>query len=115
MTVNFNDLSWHDASLKYIYIDRQRPGEQDVVKLLINWPENKDSSVIEFYDCYGLNVTMNFGIIACESILTAECLTNSQELNFIRKNWLKANINLESLNHFKIITNSTNSTINILL
>lgn len=76
MTVNFNDFPWHDASLQSIYIDRQKPGEQDVVKLSIDWPDGHSSSTIEFHDCYAFAANMNFGIVACESILTAECLAD---------------------------------------
>jgi hypothetical protein len=110
---DFNDLPWHDANLQFIYIDRQKPGEQDVVKLLIEWPENNNSATIEFYDCYALTMNMNFGVVACESILMAECLTDSKELNDIKIEWSKLGVILESLKCFKIVTNSTNSTINI--
>lgn len=113
MNSDFNHLPWHDANLQFVYIDRQKPGEQDVIKLLINWPDGNSSSTIEFYDCYALSMNMNFGIVASESILTAECVTDSEELISIRNEWLKTGINLENLKHFKITTNSTNSIINI--
>ncbi|MFI0436063.1 MAG: hypothetical protein ACH350_10155 [Parachlamydiaceae bacterium] len=113
MNTNFNDLSWHDANLQFISIDRQKPGEQDVIKLLIDWPDNAGSSSIEFYDCYALTMNMNFGIVASESISTAECFTNSIELDFIRKEWSKVGVDLENLKFFKFTTNSTNNTIHI--
>lgn len=113
MNKNFNDLTWHDANLQIFYIDRQKPGEQDIVKILIDWPDGNNSSIIEFYDCYALTMDMNFGVIACESILTAECLTDSKELTSIRNEWHEVGVNLEGLKHFKITTNSTNSIINI--
>lgn len=113
MIQEFNDLPWHNANLQFVYIDRQKPGEQDVIKLLIDWPDGNSSSTIEFYDCYALSMNMNFGIIACESILSAECAVDSKELNSIRVEWLKVGVNLADLKHFKIITNSTNSIINI--
>ena len=113
MNTNFNELPWHDAILQFIYIDRQKPGDQDVIRILIDWPGSSSPSTIEFYDCYALNMNMNFGIVACESILTAECFSDSIELNAVRKVWSKAGIYLEDLKYFKIITNSTNSTINI--
>ncbi len=56
---------------------------------------------------------MNFGIVASESILIAECVNSSEELNSIRMDWSKGGINLENLQSFKIITNSTNSIIDI--
>lgn len=113
MTANFNDLPWHDATLKYIYINREDPGTSDVIKLLIDWPDGSSSSTIEFCDCYSLHANMNFGIVADESILTAECVTDSKELKSICQEWSKAGVNLEKLKCFKIITNSTNSIINI--
>lgn len=113
MNVNFVDLPWHDANLQSIYIDRQKPGEQDIIKIIIDWPDNNSSSIIEFLDCYAFTANMNFGIVACESILKAECLNDSEELNFIRREWLKVGVNLEKLKCFIITTNSTNSTINI--
>ncbi len=113
MNTNFNDLPWHDADLQSIYIDRRKPGERDIVRFLIEWPDDSGSSIIEFFDCYGFSAAMNFGIIACESILTAEYLTESKELNSIREKWSKSGFNFKELKCFKIITNSTNSTINI--
>ncbi len=113
MNTNFNDLHWHDANLQSINIDRRNPGEQDIVQLLIDWPDDKGSSTIEFYDCYALVANMNFGIVACESILSGECLTDSEELSLIRKQWSEVGVNLEELKCYKIITNSTNSVINV--
>lgn len=112
MNKSFNEFSWHDSNLQFIYIDRQKPGELDVVKIQIDWPDSH-SSTIEFYDCYALNMNMNFGIVACESILTAECITDSEELNSIRKKWIKVNVNLDQLKCYRIVTNSTNSVIDI--
>lgn len=113
MNANFNDLPWHDANLQFIYIDRQKPGEKDVIKFLIDWPDGVSSSIIEFYDCYALTANMNFGVVSCESILMAECLTESEDLNSIRQEWSKAGVNLDELKCFKIATNSTNSMISI--
>ncbi len=113
MISKFNHLPWHDANLQHIFIDRQNPGEQDIVKLLIHWPDDQGASTLEFYDCYFLNLNMNFGIIACESILKAECVDDSDELRIFRKEWQSVGVNLDNLKCFKIITNSTNSTITV--
>ncbi|WP_079989489.1 hypothetical protein [Candidatus Protochlamydia phocaeensis] len=113
MNMNFNDLPWHDANLQFIFIDRRTPGERDIVRLLIDWPEDNKSSILEFKDCYALTANMNFGVIACESILTAECIFDSKELNFIREKWSKVGVLLDNLKCFRIETNSTNSIINI--
>lgn len=109
---NFDDLPWHDANLKYIHIDRSDPGNQDTVKILVEWPDGL-ASIIEFIDCYALKANMNFGIVANESILTAECLMDSEELNLIHNKWLKMGAKLKSLKCFRINTNSTNSLIDI--
>lgn len=113
MNPNFNDLPWHDAVIKFIHIDRQNPGENDIIKILIDWPENNHSSYLEFSDCYALNANMNFGMVVCESILFAECFNNSEELDIMRKEWSSMSINLDNLKCFKINTNSTNSEIKI--
>ena len=114
MNENFNDLPWHDATLKNIEINRMNPGEHDIITLLISWPDCNYNSVVEFSDCYAFTANMNFGVIASETILTAECLNESEELKHIRNLWLKVNIDLHDLKCFKIKTNSTNSIINIL-
>jgi len=112
MNINFNDLEWHDATLQSIYIDRTTPGKQDSVIIKVIW-ENNCSSILKFFDCYALTMNMNFGIIAEESILSAECTSDSEYLHLIQKEWLQMGIDLTSLKCFNINTNSTNSSINI--
>ncbi|WP_232503191.1 hypothetical protein [Parachlamydia acanthamoebae] len=112
MDVNFDDLPWHDANLKDIHIDRSDPGNRDTVEILVEWPDGLIST-IEFYDCYALKANMNFGIAANESIFTAQCLIDSDELNLIRNDWLSMGAKLESLKCFRINTNSTNSLIDV--
>lgn len=109
----FNELPWHDSNLKSIVIDRNNPGEHDIVRILVEWSDTGKSSILEFYDCYALSANMNFGIIACESILYAEYFINSEELDDIRKKWAKIGVNLDELKCYRINTNSTNSVFNI--
>lgn len=113
MNINFNDLDWHDAKLVSILIDRSNPGERDTIILQIEWPDSDVTSSLEFYECYALSANMNFGIVADESILKAECFMNSEELELIRTKWGKVGVALESLKCYRINTNSTNSLINI--
>jgi len=54
---------------------------------------------------------MNFGIVACESVLTAECVIDSEELNSIKEKWSKMNVNIVGIKCFKVVTNSENSII----
>lgn len=113
MKEKFNNLPWHDAIIKCIHIDRNNPGEQDIIKILINWEMESELSRIEFYNCYALSINMNFGVVADESVLSAECFNESKELYFIRQKWGNVGVNLDNLLCFQITTNSTNSTINI--
>ena len=113
MNDKFDNFMWHDAILKSIFIDRRNPGQQDSVTILVEWPGNMQSSLLEFYDCYALSATMNFGVIASESILEATCVTDSQEIQNLRKKWKNIGVDINHLNCYRIVTNSTNSIIEI--
>jgi len=108
----FNYLPWHDALLLSLDVDRSNPGEMDVVRLAIEWPDGSKSRLL-FEDCYLLEATMNFGIIALESILEADCSTDSNQLTDIRKTWKNSNFPFDDMLCFRINTNSTNSLITI--
>ena len=113
MNEEFENLPWHDANLQCIYINRQNPGENDIVSFLIEWPEESPASFVEFYDCYALNAKMNFGIISVESILEVKCIHNSSEIKEIRDKWLKIGVELTNLKCYRIVTNSTHSIIDV--
>ncbi len=113
MKYDFNSLPWHDAILKSLSIDRSRPGDNDTVRFVIDWPDDGPSSFIEFGKCYGLTAHMNFGIHTCECILAAECITASDELDALKAKWLKMTIDLDGIKCYQIITNSTGSVIKI--
>jgi len=108
----FNDMSWHDAELLGINIDRKDPGENDQVIVDVCWPNGEKNRLV-FSDCYGLEAKMNFGIVAPESILDASSLKESQELGEIRKKWGKIGVDLKQLQCFEIRTNSTSSILRI--
>ncbi|MCT3845053.1 hypothetical protein HZQ52_09465 [Elizabethkingia anophelis] len=65
--MKFNDLYWHDSVIKNIVIDRNNPGKQDFLLLEMDW-YNTGSGQIIFEDVYWLQINMNFGIIAEETI-----------------------------------------------
>lgn len=112
MIQNFNDLPWHDAELKEIIINR---AQKDNIQILIRWPEEygAQSACIEFFDCYAFQGDMHFGFVPPDFILGAECIQQSKELDNIKKIWKKMNLDISRLQCYRIITNSTNSTINI--
>ncbi len=69
---NFDQLPWHDAELLSITIDRSDPGNDDSVTLLVRWPNSQKNQII-FRECYALDMDMNFGVIATESIREGLC------------------------------------------
>lgn len=112
MKAQFNELPWHDAELKEIIIDRDG---SDIVKIVVDWPEYDQTfnSTIEFYDCYGFQADMHFGYSPPDSILEAHFIPESRELESLISRWGKIGIALDHLQQYQIITNTTNSTINI--
>lgn len=108
----FEGLEWHDAALLSLHIDRQTPGERDDVVLLIKWPDGRMQTV-RFTDCYFLDVQMNFGVIAEESILSARCVAHSEKLAAFRSDWTRMGVDLHDLLCFEITTNSTASVIRV--
>lgn len=112
MTAQFDLLPWHDAELKEIIINRERA---DVVKIIVEWPEYERliCSIIEFYGCYGFQADMHFGFRSPDSILDANIVAKSNELTILRSNWKKMGVNLDHIHQYQIVTNTTNSTINV--
>ena len=109
----FNELPWHDSALLNIEIDRKKPGENDSIKLFIKWPGGNENLVV-FNDCYFLDAKMNFGIVAEESILSADCRSDSEEISVITNKWAPLGVELDNLLCYTINTNSTNSSLKIL-
>jgi hypothetical protein len=109
---DFQSFEWHDAVILNITIVRANPGERDEVMLQIRWPSEKEATVC-FKDCYALEANMNFGIIASETIRSAECIRDSARLADIRRKWATPGVNLDDLKCFEIETASTASRIRI--
>ncbi|MBP0482592.1 hypothetical protein [Sagittula salina] len=70
---SLTEIAWHDAWLLEIYIDRTEPGHRDVVRLVVEWSDEQPRpsepvTIVEFLECYGLEMEMNFGVIAAEAI-----------------------------------------------
>ena len=55
---------------------------------------------------------MNLGMVPQIIFLTAECISESQELIGIKNKWTKMGLEL-NINCFTIVTNSTHSTLKI--
>jgi hypothetical protein len=112
--MNFNDFYWHDAIIKNVSIDRNRPGVLDEIIFDIEWSEDKGKVTLVFESVYLVKMNLNFGIVADETILNAIVLDENNEdlANFYSK-W-KGAMNEVKLNTYKIDLNSTGSEIKII-
>jgi hypothetical protein len=111
--MDFNSLNWHDSIIEKIFINRENPGEDDILQIEISWTD-RERSIVLFKDVYWADLNMNFGIVSPESILKAfsEGKENQTVKHFYSK-W-KGMINHIDLNYYEIETNSTNSKIRII-
>ena len=112
MDIEFSELPWHDAVLLNIVIDRRNPEKNDQVIVDIQWPNGRKNSLV-FSDCYRVDASMNFGIIASDSILDASLIDQSLDLSKIKEKWMQIGVDLKTLKCFEIETNSTGSLLHI--
>jgi len=112
-SVNFNELEWHDAVIKNIIIDRSNPGYNDMIEMLIIWPSGIENK-LTFKDVYFANLSLNFGVVAYESIMTASIVDSSDPdlLNVIQL-WERHYGVILEMSGFEILTNSTGNIIRI--
>lgn len=110
--VAFDDFYWHDATLLGIRVDRRNPGLADVVALDIEWPDDRRET-LQFTDCYGLDIDMNFGVVAVETILDAHVSDEDPGLIAIRSRWASMGMDLNYCRCYTIETNSTASKIRV--
>jgi len=113
MVFDFDDCYWHDSILESIYIDRRDPGHNDTIELVVEWYEDKSRSRIVFSDVRLLKATLNFGIIAHETIDTAYLAPDDEALAAFYKGW-KGLFDDVKLNCYVIETLSTGGNIKIL-
>ena len=112
--MNINEFPWHDAILSNIAIDRRSPGINDTVKFEIQWPGIPRPSTLIFQDVYWVEMKLNFGIVAEETILTAiEMNEDDIDLQKFYSTW-KGQFDTVKLKVFKFILNSTASEIKIM-
>ncbi len=110
--MDFNSLEWHDAIITNIELDRRNPGMNDTVVFDITWPNEQKSPLI-FEDVYSVKMTLNFGIVAPETILSAVAEDECPDLEDFYSKWkgLMDNVRLMC---YTIMTNSTGGKIKIL-
>jgi len=115
MQTEFNDLEWHDARLENISIDRSnsdKVNNVDTIELVIRWP-SQNKNIIIFENVYQANLNLNFGVVAEDSIYTARVKEESKEAELIKEKWIELYKGIENLICFEIVTNTTNSVIQI--
>lgn len=105
---DFNDAPWHDAELRSVHVDRSKPGEADEVQLEVVWPDDA-TTLVRFHDCYRFECSMNFGVVAVETIREVSLSNTSNALDEVRRRWEKAGVSLPDLKEYRIATNSTGS------
>ena len=112
--MKFNDYYWHDAVIKDIKVDRNNPGINDVIFIDIEWGEKREKATLIFEEVYWLNMNLNFGIIADETILQAKLLDHdNKDLSNFYSQW-NGILNDVKLNTFQIDLNSTGGQIKII-
>lgn len=112
MNATFDSFPWHDAQLKEILVDRRKPGDRDVVQMLVAWPEGGESEFV-FHDCYAMTANMYFGVIAEESIAYALLIADDEGLLSVRERWRLVGVSLEELRCYHFELSSTGSEIRV--
>lgn len=111
--MEFNQYDWHDAIVKFIDIDRNKPGVNDKITFAIEW-RNGEKSALIFEDVYWASMSLNFGIVANETILKAESFDkNDADLVRFYTDW-KGLLDKVNLAKYLIEFNSTGSIIKII-
>ena len=111
--MKFNEYNWHDAIVRSIKIDRSNPGVNDEIFLDIEWTDGK-TYLLKFKNVYWSSMTLNFGIVAEESISKAGILEKDDvDLVNFYSSW-NGLMNDVRLNVFYIEFNSTGSIIKII-
>ena len=111
--MDFNDFFCHDAIIKNIIIDRNTPGINDNISFSLELPEKEDKINFIFEDVYWSAMELNFGISADETVFSAFCSADNNDLNKFYSKW-KGLMNDVKLYFFEINLNSSGGNIKII-
>lgn len=110
--MKFDELYWHDSIIKKIEVDRSNPGVCDIISFEIDWYD-KGLGKLVFENVYWARLSMNFGIVADESI--DDGFTSSEDdIDLIKLNDMWGGLINEDLPCYVIKTASTGSEIKII-
>jgi hypothetical protein len=90
-------------------IDRNKPGERDLVRFQLIWPNGEICHLI-FADCWYAQMFLNFGVMAEETILSATFIDSSELISQIRSKWSH---NVKPIYQVEFEFNSTASKVSI--
>lgn len=108
----FDELPWQGAVVMGVWIDRSAPGIADRVDVDIAWPCGKRQR-LSFLDCYRCHITMNWGVVAEEVVLTArKTWVKNEDAGFLEK-WHAVGVDLNALACYALVTEATHSAIQI--
>ncbi|HSU28161.1 MAG TPA: hypothetical protein VLJ68_07255 [Chitinophagaceae bacterium] len=111
--MDFNKFYWHDSVIKEIRIDRNNPGIADTIILEIK-SDGQGLIDFQFEDVYWAKFTLNFGVVAQETILNAFVLDdNDSDLVGFYSKW-KGAMDSVKLKCYLINLNSTGGVIKII-
>ncbi|MEM6572233.1 MAG: hypothetical protein AAF957_27710 [Planctomycetota bacterium] len=113
MSESFDDIQWHDASLKLLGIDRGQPGIRDEISMEIV-DVNGTAYTLVFTDCYEAHLALSFGVTAEETVRDVRRSSQSDSLESMRIKWVRTDVDLSDVQQFEFETNSTASVIRIL-
>lgn len=112
--MEFEEIEWHDAVINNIVIDRKFPGKYDAIKFDISLPIDDENIQLLFEELYKVEMSLNFGIIAEETISQIEVYPeDTEEIMSLKKNW-KGQLDDIKLIHYNIKLNSTGGCVNII-
>ncbi|WP_123838405.1 hypothetical protein [Chryseobacterium oncorhynchi] len=110
--MNINDYTWHDKVLLNINIDRRNSGIIDEVCFEID--DNEISKNLVFREVYWLNLNLNFGMVAEESILNIQRLNDDDsDLLSLYKKW-NGHLDEKRLSSYLIELNTSGGIIKII-
>ncbi len=112
MKKDFLGHPWHDAEILGIEIDRRMPGDNDVIDIAVRWPDGKEGAV-QFSNCFGATLQMNFGVCATESIFSVAYVEDREDVFEVRRRWEALGVDMADVVCFEIETNSTGSNIRV--
>jgi hypothetical protein len=79
MSINVNDVYWHDSEIKNIIINREDPGNIDSIEFEVDWWESGRKGALIFEDVYFIKMELNMGMHVKETMDTVDIDNNDSD------------------------------------